>query len=281
MKRSEPWSLLLDGNRSAAYNMAKDEYCLELTRRSGRPMLRLYGWERFVLSVGRAQQVSRQVNLAACAEAGVPMVRRITGGRAVLHGNDLTYAVTAPTALEDFQGGILPIYRRLSRVFAAFLRELGHAPEVKAYAGRERAALASPICFSTPSAFEILVGGRKLVGSAQRQLPRAFLQHGSIPLAPQDRLLARLFLGTSREAVRAQMTDLETLGVRPGLSDGALRERLVASFGRELGIGFEPAPWGEAEEREVLSLLDRYPALLPAQHPSTPGNAAGPTAGAR
>jgi lipoate-protein ligase A len=253
--------------------MAKDQVCLERAAREGRAALRLYQWERLVLSVGRAQQVQRQIDLDACRAAGVPLVRRATGGRAVLHGSDLTYAVAAPTALPGFGGGILSVYRSLSRVFVRFLRSLALEPQVQVYAGRERAALASAICFSTPSAFEILVGGRKLVGSAQRLVPGAFLQHGSLPLAPQAALLAGLFHGTTAEAVQAQMTDLDTLGAHlpePLPGPEGLRERLAAAFAAELGIVLEPAAWGEAEEAAVRALLPRYAPLDTADKPPAP-----------
>jgi lipoate-protein ligase A len=252
------WELHLDPPRSAACNMAKDEHCLERARRSGRPALRLYAWERLALSVGRAQQIGREIDVEACRAAGVPLVRRITGGRAVLHGSDLTYSVTAPTGLPGFGGGIMPIYRELSRVFVRFLADLGCAPAVQTYTGRERLSLASAICFATPSAFEILIDGRKLVGSAQRLLPTAFLQHGSLPLAPQWDLLARLFRGASPAALREQMTDLETLGVLQRHGEPALRERLVAAFAEELGVRFVPAHWDDADERAVQALESRY-----------------------
>lgn len=258
------WELHLDGPRPASYNMAKDAWCLERTRTTGQPVLRLYAWERLALSVGRAQHIGRDIDLAACRAEGVPLVRRITGGRAVLHGRDLTYAVAAPTALPHFGGGILPIYRALSGVFVRFLRGLGCEPEVKAYAGRERAALASPICFETPSAFEILVQGRKLVGSAQRLLPTAFLQHGSLPLAPQAALLARLFRGATEPALRTTMTDLESLGLAspedPASLD-AVRGRLVDAFAGELGVRFVPARWSEADEAAVQARLPDFPLL--------------------
>ncbi|HKI98274.1 MAG TPA: lipoate--protein ligase family protein [bacterium] len=252
------WELHQDPPRSAAYNMAKDEVCLERAHHTGRPALRLYGWEHLTLSIGRAQQVAREIDLAACRAAAVPLVRRITGGRAVLHGSDLTYAVTAPTSLPGFEGGIMPIYRALSQVFVRFLRELDCRPEVKTYTGRERIELASAICFSTPSAFEILVEGRKLIGSAQRRLPTAFLQHGSLPLAPQWPLLARLFVDASEASLREQMTDLESLGVAAHWSAEALRERLVAAFAAELDVTFVPARWDAQDEAAVQALLPRY-----------------------
>jgi lipoyl(octanoyl) transferase len=267
------WELHEDPPGSAARNMAKDEVCLERARRSGRPALRLYGWERMALSIGRSQALEREIDLAACVAAGVPLVRRITGGRAVLHGSDLTYAVTAPTAGAGFGGGILPTYRALSGVFVRFLRALGCEPEVQTYSGRERAGLASAICFATPSAFEILVGGRKLVGSAQRLLSTAFLQHGSLPLAPQYELLARLFRGASQAELRRQMTDLETLGLLERHGPQALRERLVAAFAEELGVTFVPAAWGPQDEAAVEALLPHYAKPQPGR-PQAPAPAA-------
>ena len=255
------WELHLDPPRSASFNMAKDAHCLARTRDSGRPALRLYGWAGPTLSVGRTQRPEREVDLAACQADGVPLVRRLTGGRAVLHGSDLTYAVTAPTSLPGFDGGVLAVYRSLSRVFVTLLEELGCQPEVHSYSGRERVQQASPICFSTPSAFEVLVAGRKLVGSAQRLLPTAFLQHGSLPLAPQYDRLARLFLGANAEDLRDRMTDLHTLGVLPRLSEEDLRERLVAAFAAVLGVRFVPAPWSAADEAAVRSLEADFPPL--------------------
>ncbi len=256
---NRPWELHLDAAADPAYNMAKDAYLLQRAQAEGTASLRLYGWERLTLSVGRSQRVEREVDLAACRRAGVPLVRRITGGRAVLHGSDLTYAVAAPTALPPFDGGILPIYRTLSGVFVALLRELGCEPEVKAYTGRQRVALADPICFATPSAFEILVGGRKLLGSAQRLLPKAFLQHGSLPLAPQWALLARLFRHADARALRDQMTDLQTVGVLPaGGDDAAVREALVRAFGAVLGMDLRPAAWRAEDEAAVRALRADY-----------------------
>jgi len=254
------WELHSDLRGSAAYNMAKDEVCLARARRSGRPSLRLYGWERMTLSVGHAQQVSRQIDLAACRAARVPLVRRPTGGRAVLHGSDLTYAVVAPTSLPGFAGGILPVYRALSGVFVRLLTDLGHVPQVQAYTGRQRAELASAICFATPSAFEVLVDGRKLVGSAQRLAAGVVLQHGSLPLAPQAALLARLFKGASEAALREQMTDLETLGGAP-VDEPALRERLLRAFAEELALRFVPAGWDAEDEAALQALLPRYAPL--------------------
>ncbi len=256
-----PWLLYQDGPGSPSQNMAKDDYILAHAASRGVPVLRLYQWDRLTLSVGRGQKVSRSIDEAACDREGIPLVRRITGGRAVLHGSDLTYSVAAPTSLPFFQGGILTIYRNISQVFVSFFHRLGYDPQVKTYSGHERAVLSSPICFSTPSAFEIMIEGKKLVGSAQRLMPNAFLQHGSIPLSPQSALLARLFLNADEDEVSAQMTDLESLGLMGSHSLGELRGILVECFADVLEAEFDEVPWEPEDEAGVKALMNAYPFL--------------------
>ncbi len=262
------WRLIIDAPRSGPENMAADDYCLTHALESGRPLLRLYAWEGAVLSVGRNQNVPRQIDLAACRELGIPVVRRMTGGRGVLHGADLTYAVASPTAGSRFAPGIMAVYREISQVFLRFFRELGFAPEAKEYSSGDRGQLASPVCFSTPSAFEILIDGKKVVGSAQRLLPRGFLQHGSIPLAPQHEVLSRIFHHAAAGAVRDQMTDLESMGVWERLNRVEVEQRLVTAFEQELGVRLERLPWSEAEEREIAARKASYPCLDEAAVPA-------------
>ncbi|MFI5401197.1 MAG: biotin/lipoate A/B protein ligase family protein [SAR324 cluster bacterium] len=247
--------------------MAWDEYALHAAGRDGVPRLRLYTWDRLTVSVGRAQQVERQIDLAACGRLGIPIVRRITGGRAVLHGSDLTYSLAAPLAgppgsAAPFdaaaRAGILGLYRELSRVFVRFFERLGLAPQVQAHTGRQRAESASPVCFATPSAFEILLGGRKIVGSAQRLLPGAFLQHGSIPLAPQEDILARVFLDGAGVDMARHMTDLTTAGTLREVTLGELRTLLAECFASVLGVELAPATWSEADRSAVRRLAAAY-----------------------
>jgi len=268
-----PWHFYNDGAASGALHMARDEHALYAAARDGTPRLRLYTWERLTLSVGRAQQVERQVDLAACRRLGIPVVRRITGGRAVLHGSDLTYSLAAPLAgAASASGtagpldvaarqGILGLYRELSQVFVRFFDRLGLAPDVQVYTGRQRAELASPVCFATPSAFEILLGGRKIVGSAQRLLPTAFLQHGSIPLAPQEAVLAEVFRDGAGVEMARHMTDLSTAGVLAHVTPGELRALLAECFSASLGAALVPAQWSAADAQAVQRTAAGYPDL--------------------
>lgn len=264
------WHLHWDRVADGRTNMAKDALLLQRAAAEGQAALRLYGWDRLTLSVGRAQKVERQIDLAACAARGIPVVRRETGGRAVLHGSDITYSIAAPLDDPRFSGGILGIYREISRAFLHFFEGLELGPQAKAYAGRERAETVSPVCFVTPSAFEILLRGRKIVGSAQRQVPRAFLQHGSIPLEPQQRVLSEIFLDAPAGRITEQMTDLRSEGCYPRWGLEELRQHLVEAFGAVFGIAFAPAPWSPADDAAVA----RHAAAFPWIEPAATGGAA-------
>jgi len=271
--QAKTWQVHRDGPAVGRFNMAKDALLLRRAATEGVAALRLYAWDRLTLSVGRAQKVERQVDLAACAALGIPVVRRETGGRAVLHGSDITYAIAAPLSDAQFQGGILAIYREISRAFLHFFEGLGLGPQTKAYTGRERAETVSPVCFVTPSAFEILLGGKKIVGSAQRQTRSAFLQHGSIPLTPQQDLLAQIFIGADGNRIAEQMTDLRTAGSVLTVDD--LRERLLQSFASVFDIGLESAKWTAGDQQEAEARMADFP-WVEAARPSHPVGARAP-----
>jgi lipoate-protein ligase A len=145
------------------------------------PTLRFYGWSPPCVSIGYAQSLDQEVDLEACRRHGYTWVRRPTGGRAVLHIDELTYSVIAPLGEPRVAGDILTSYRRLSRGLIAGLGLLGCAV-VQADPSPMRDQAASAACFDVPSAYEILSAGRKLVGSAQARRRRVILQHGAIPL---------------------------------------------------------------------------------------------------
>ncbi len=260
-EEKQPWRLILDilaEDADGPVNMARDQLLLQRVVETSTPAVRLYGWKNAVLSVGRNQKLDRQVDLAACKREGIPLVRRMTGGQAVLHGGDLTYAVAAPTSGGRFSPGIMAVYREISRVFARFFADLGFTPEVRTYSGRERTAQASAVCFSTPSAFELLIGGRKVVGSAQRLLPNAFLQHGSMPMYPQDAVLERIFRGVTAGEIRNQMTDLETLGVWKRFDREQVIGRLAGAFESSLAIELDPRPWTPTERAAAAKITPQF-----------------------
>jgi len=158
--------------RSGAVNMAADEALLDRVLRSGGAFLRMYRWDPPTISVGRNQRIGP-------AERDLPIVRRPTGGKAVWHEHEVTYAVAAPIALF---GSLREAYCRIHTRIAIAVRSLGADATLASYRPTVRPSDGPTSCFAAPVDGEIVVQGRKLVGSAQVRRGGAFLQHGSILL---------------------------------------------------------------------------------------------------
>lgn len=235
----EQWrDLGVAGPASGWWNMALDEVLLAGAARDGVATLRLYRWRGPWLSLGYAQPFDARA-AAAWRTAGVSVVRRATGGRAVLHGADLTYAVAAPESL--LPPGLEGAYRLLSDALLDALRAIGVAGEPAPHVDAPSPADGFD-CFAAAAADEICVAGRKLAGSAQRRAAGAVLQHGSIRIAPDPAHAARL----ARVAIGA--TSLVELGFaavagRAGL-ERALPQALAARLGRD------PLPRGVLRDDE-------------------------------
>jgi lipoate-protein ligase A len=181
MSDEKAWRVLTDPPAGGAWNMAVDEAILEtVSAADSPPTLRLYRWEPACLSLGYGQRY-REVDEGGLLARGWDVVRRPTGGQAILHTDELTYSVTAPADHPLVAGGVLPSYRRIAAALQRGLEKLA-VPAV----ARERYAPAGlgkgPVCFETPSDWEITWEGRKLVGSAQVRRRAGVLQHGTIPL---------------------------------------------------------------------------------------------------
>lgn len=188
------WRLLLDAPRSGPENMARDHAlarCLE----PGRGVLRLYGWARPTVSFGRNEPARGTYSRQEGEARGLSFVRRPTGGRAVLHHREITYAVAVP---DRALGGPREAYRTINRGLVRGLGELG-VPARVAGEGPVPGVDGGP-CFRAPAPGEVTVAGRKLVGSAQVRLEGALLQHGSVILEGDQRLLGILRGGDSDEA---------------------------------------------------------------------------------
>jgi lipoate-protein ligase A len=172
--------------------MAIDSALLDLADQEGAAFLRLYQWEPHCLSFGRHEPARRRYDAEAIRFRGLACVRRPTGGRAVWHARELTYAVAAPLAAF---GGLKEAYGDIHAMFATALRALGAAPTL---ASRQAPvpAVASGPCFAAPVGGEVLLGGRKVLGSAQLRQREAFLQHGSL-LLEDDQSLIRALAGLS------------------------------------------------------------------------------------
>ncbi len=212
--------------------MGVDEVLLCSAIESGRATFRLYGWEGSWLSLGYTQSWS-DAEAEKCASAGVGVVRRCTGGRAVLHGSDLTYSVAAPESV--LPEGLRATYELLARALLEGLQGLGiEATSTGRPPNRRQPGPAGFDCFAQAATDELCVGDQKLVGSAQRRISGAVLQHGSLRCLPDpDRVREATGLGSGGA------TSLAELGHPP--APAALREALVAAFSRVLEVWLEPS----------------------------------------
>ncbi len=257
----QEFRLVLMPPAAGAWNMAVDEAVLEAVGRGeAPPTLRLYAWSPPCLSLGR-HQPANDADQKRLASRGWGWVRRPTGGRAILHTDELTYALVAPADHPLMRGGVLPSYRRIAAGLLEALRLLGVAARMEGE--RVPGKQPAPVCFETPSSYEITVGGRKLLGSAQARRHGAVLQHGSLPLWGDLGRIADVLRFPdehAREAARAAVrqraiTASEAAGreVKWWEAADAFRRGLAAALGLHFAFGVLT----EGELARVEALLRR------------------------
>jgi lipoate-protein ligase A len=258
------WRLIVDAApRSGAWNMALDEAILEAVAAGvAPPTIRFYQWAPPSLSLGK-RQPEDGVDLERCTRDGVDVVRRPTGGLAILHTEEWTYSVTARQDDPRTAGPILDAYRQVSAGLVAGLQRLGVEVEMSPVDPRGAHSL-SAACFEVPSAYEITVGGKKLIGSAQTRPLGRVLQHGSLPLAGDiARVAEYLWFATEaeRERLRVHLSErATTLGAALG------RPVDFAETCRAMQQGFAEAlnlalALGTPEPEELAAAADRVPAV--------------------
>lgn len=260
---AERWRLIVDPPASGFWNMAVDEALLEqqLCERPPLPVLRLYRWQP-TLSLGRHQSL-RGIDGAALRRDGVRLVRRPTGGLAVLHADEVTYAVAAPLG-GALPRGVVATYSRLAEALAAGLERLGlpvdrPSPSTTPDPSPRREAEQAH-CFSWRTTHEITVGGRKVLGSAQRRRRGAVLQHGSLPVKLDREAIARYIETASIDDERGFADLSELLGRRP--DDDEIVAALADGFRDRLGVAFERVPLSAEERQRAVELYSwKYASL--------------------
>ena len=261
MSDIDHWRLLVTPPAPGAWNMAVDEAVLESTvRGDSHPTLRLYAWAPPCLSLGYAQPLS-DVDLASLKQRGWDVVRRTTGGKAILHTDELTYSVAGPASHPLLVGSVLDSYSRLAIALTHALQSLGIPVTMKEHGpgdGRSK----NPVCFEVPSAYEITVDGKKLVGSAQARRGGGVLQHGSLPLSGDlTRIIQVLAFSSQEERMQAANRLLEratTAGAVRGISvswDGAA-QAFVSAFSEVLKLELREGVLTQAERSRALELVE-------------------------
>ena len=252
-----PWRLIVTEPLDGPANMALDE-ALWRSRLAGHcpPTLRFFAWAPPAMSIGYGQRLDRGVDLDACRALGIGLVRRPTGGSAIYHDGperELTYSVVA--AVDDFDGagGVLQSYDWISRGLVAGLRRLGVVAEMVPVVPTVSEPPA--FCFARTGSYEIEVGGRKLVGSAQRRRTGGFLQHGSVLLGVDALRVRRIF---PEADPLGGMTTIEAgLGRRPSFDEVA--SALVDGFIEAHGLSLVPGGLTDSEARAAERLArDKY-----------------------
>ncbi len=233
--------------------MAVDEAVLEsMGRGDSLPTLRLYAWDPACLSLGFAQRYA-DVDVTRLRARGWDVVRRITGGRAILHTDELTYSVVGPADNPILAGSVLESYNRLARALLTAVRALELPVEMKEGKADE-SGQSNPVCFEVPSTYEITVDGKKLIGSAQARRKEGVLQHGSLPLTGDLTRITEALVFAD-ESARAEAA--KRLLARAATAESSLGRALdwetaarsiVRAFEVELGLSFER---GELSQKEI------------------------------
>lgn len=249
------WRLILDGPRGAAENMAVDEAILRSCAEGCvPPTVRVYSWDRPSISIGCMQPAAPDIlDLDYCRQEGIEVVRRITGGRAVVHGSDVTFSLAIREIdLPEGCANVIASHRWLMGGVVTGLRRLG----IDADIGPERsdATDASTDCFARVAECDVRVGRTKVVGSAQVRRFGALMEQGSTPYAPPGFNTARVFGQAVRAAAGSPLY---------GFSHSSIAGALIHGFRELANPELEPAPLTrhEAETaaelaREVYSTLE-------------------------
>ena len=249
---------IIDTSGPADFNMAADLYLLE---RGTGVTVRFYSWARPSITLGYMQAADREMDPEAVRASGIDWVRRPTGGRAILHDGDLTYSCAFPRSVKEMGGSITETYRLISKCLMdgldrASIKCISHDSDSDLKGiGRE----AKLPCFLAPNRDEIMVNGKKLVGSAQKRAAGAVLQHGSIPITNAFRQLPRYLRIDEAERDKQINLLIEKSCCVDELISGATFESLAAclqeGFSAILPFEFEVIPWTPQEKEDINSIL--------------------------
>ncbi|MGJ9459516.1 lipoate--protein ligase family protein [Oceanobacillus sp. CF4.6] len=254
------WAFIDTGLNDAAINMAFDE-CLINWHSEGKipPTLRFYGWSAPSLSVGYFQKVENKIDFEAIVRHNCQFVRRLTGGSAVLHDDELTYSLVISESEPGIPKSVQEAYYTLSKGVLEGYKNLGIPAEYELEKKRSESGRTA-ICFEKPAIYEMVVNGKKLSGNAQTRKKGVLLQHGSLPISINTTMLFDLFQfstdklrerqrnGFSKKAITInQLTDEK-------VNDEILKKAFKEGFKNGLNIDFHPLKLSEDDWNEVKEL---------------------------
>ena len=262
----ETWFYLDSGDRSPAYNMALDEKLMDWHRsKKIHPVVRFYGWDPPTLSVGYFQKVEKEIDLTAVEKHGLGFVRRPTGGRGVLHDDELTYSVIVSEEHPKMPDSVTEAYRVLSEGLLEGFRQLGLDAEFSIpRSEEEKNRLKQPrsaVCFDAPSWYELVVEGRKIAGSAQTRQKGVILQHGSIILSLDEDKLFDVFKYPSvkvrerlQKAFKSKAVPINELTEKK-ITIPMMKDAFKTGFEKSMDVKLEPLRLTEDMEAEIEELI--------------------------
>lgn len=230
------WQLIYDREPlPGSWNMAVDEFLFRLAQQDQKTYLRFYTWLKPTASLGCSQDINKVLNLDECRKRGVDVVRRLTGGKLVLHHLEVTYSVASARA-DIFSSTLEGSYRLISEALVLGLRIMG-LPATLASSTLSGYARSHLPCFAYPARNEVEINGKKAIGSAQKRSGVSFLQHGSIPLIKEVELLAAISVGFNSSRTDSITSLSDELGQT--VNYGKAVEHLIEGFKRQFRM--EPA----------------------------------------
>lgn len=262
-----PWRFLDTGYADPFYNMAVDEAIAIVGREGWPPTVRVYAWRPAAISIGYSQRVHSTVSLKKCARRGIPLVRRLTGGRAVFHDQEVTYSVIAERGHLQSSGSVLETYKHIGQGLISSLERLGVQAFLRrvGFGDAEHGSTCDLTpCFTSSGRYEVTIGDRKVVGSAQRQIGEVVLQHGSLLTGEGHLKIAQLLpLGLAEgdkmaQELRDKTISLGALLLRP-VSYTEVAEALFLGFQAAFQVPMEPGQLRSDEEELAHRLIrERY-----------------------
>lgn len=258
----ETWKFLDSGYHDAATNMAIDEALLHFHSEDNiPPTIRFYGWKNPSLTVGHFQNVEKTIDFSGIEKHACDFVRRLTGGSAVLHDDELTYSIVVREEHPKIPRSVNKAYYILSQGLLEGYRLLGIDADF-AIPERELLRERSAVCFEKPAIYEMIVDGKKISGNAQTRKDGVLLQHGSIPMSFNSDMLFDLFNFSSEKVRERQRTAFEKKAI--SINDitkkkhtyAMLKRAFLHGFQKSLDVNTEPLELSEKQWQYIHFLAD-------------------------
>ena len=265
----EVWRWIDSGSAAGATQMATDRAILDCINKTGTVVFRVYQWHPCCISLG-FRQPKDIINYKKCSEDKIDIVQRPTGGRAVFHAQEVTYSVIIPNTSKFFSSGIQKIYKIISQGLAKGIQKLGVPADLQRHKIDLRSHYKKSVsvnCFSAAASSEVMVEGKKIIGSAQRHLDKGVLQHGSILTGDKHLELPYYLINLDEDKVSAMIRYLKSQTVSIGgylkknVTYEEVAEAVKEGMKEELHIEFQDDEMTSEENAKVSELQNEFTIL--------------------